>query len=467
MTINFISKTRVRQLFAEAMSDMYQSEIPKYKLLLEIVGNINKDIASSKPEALQQLGLTLNRVIDERHGAIRLGSFDELVGIAKIFTVMGMSPCNYYDLTVAGHPIHSTAFRPTDRKELADNPFRVFCSVLRQDLLPNTIREEAISIIKNRKIFSEKALELAEQSEEKGGLSESEAKEFVKEATKTFKWHKKANISIELYEKLKSFSPIAADIVAFKGPHINHLTPICLDIDKSFSEMKNHGLQTIDNIQGPPKREVPILLRQTSFKAIEEETSFPDSKGNQVLGKHRARFGEIECRGIALTKKGRELYDELLMKVIKESKANEDKPYVDFLNDIFSVFPKTLSELRKEKLAYFYYEVTDTGRNAVKDNLNIPKDINELINLKFIDFTGIIYEDFLPVSAAGIFDSNLSKDVNRIELDFKDMNEYREYEQKMKSKFENGLKRKTIDTFKMYEDEEKESITECYKILGL
>ena len=53
---------------------------------------------------------------------------------------------------------------------------------------------------------------------------------------------------------------------------------------------------------------VPILLRQTSFKALEEPVLF----AGEHKGTHTARFGEIEQRGVALTPKGRELYDRLL-----------------------------------------------------------------------------------------------------------------------------------------------------------
>ncbi|MFT7865638.1 2-oxoadipate dioxygenase/decarboxylase family protein, partial [Salmonella enterica] len=61
-------------------------------------------------------------------------------------------------------------------------------------------------------------------------------------------------------------------------------------------------------IEGPPRREIPLLLRQTSFKALEEPVHF----AGEHLGTHTARFGEIEQRGVALTPKGRELYDRLL-----------------------------------------------------------------------------------------------------------------------------------------------------------
>jgi uncharacterized glyoxalase superfamily metalloenzyme YdcJ len=54
-------------------------------------------------------------------------------------------------------------------------------------------------------------------------------------------------------------------------------------------------------IEGPPTRRCPILLRQTSFKALEEAVSFKNTDGNWYSGSHTARFGEIEQRGIALT----------------------------------------------------------------------------------------------------------------------------------------------------------------------
>ncbi|VDZ78840.1 putative cytoplasmic protein [Salmonella bongori] len=54
----------------------------------------------------------------------------------------------------------------------------------------------------------------------------------------------------------------------------------------------------------------PFCWRQTSFKALEEQVLFVGEK----QGTHTARFGEIEQRGVALTPKGRQLYDELLQK---------------------------------------------------------------------------------------------------------------------------------------------------------
>jgi uncharacterized glyoxalase superfamily metalloenzyme YdcJ len=46
----------------------------------------------------------------------------------RLFAVMGMAPVGYYDLSVAGVPVHSTTFRPVTDAALAYNPFRVFTS---------------------------------------------------------------------------------------------------------------------------------------------------------------------------------------------------------------------------------------------------------------------------------------------------------------------------------------------------
>ena len=83
---------------------------------------------------------------------------------------------------------------------------------------------------------------------------------------------------------------------ASPGCHINHLTPRTLDIDRVQELMPKYGIEPKILIEGPPRREVPVLLRQTSFKALEEPVLF----AGEHKGTHTARFGEIEQRGVAL-----------------------------------------------------------------------------------------------------------------------------------------------------------------------
>ena len=95
------------------MSDMYRAEALQYGALLELVADVNDETLRRDPDlkaSLERAG-ELDRLSLERHG-IRLGTAQELVAIRRLFAVMGMYPVGYYDLSVAGLPVHSTVFRP-------------------------------------------------------------------------------------------------------------------------------------------------------------------------------------------------------------------------------------------------------------------------------------------------------------------------------------------------------------------
>ena len=114
---------------------MYRAEVPQYGTLMELVAEVNAApcsdpaAASGCPEASWP-GWTSS--VMARSGSARAG---ELNTIRRIFAVMGMYPVGYYDLSVAGVPVHSTAFRPVDEAALRRNPFRVFTSLLRLELI--------------------------------------------------------------------------------------------------------------------------------------------------------------------------------------------------------------------------------------------------------------------------------------------------------------------------------------------
>lgn len=354
-----IAKSALRQRFSDALSTMYRKEVPAYGTLLDIVAEVNKEVDPEQSVGAERLG-------QERHGAIRVGTAKDLSTIARLFDLLGMEPVGYYDLSVAGLPIHSTAFRPVTPEALEQSPFRMFTSLLRPELIDdNELREDAVSALSERDIFTGELLNLLEKAEKQGGIGENEADKFIAEFLKTFQWHDRAQVSLGTYKRMKSHHPLLADIVSFQGPHINHLTPRTLDIDNAQEKMLAKGLEAKDVIEGPPKRKCPILLRQTAFKALSEDILFEDN-GNWTQRTHTARFGEIEQRGAALTPKGRELYDRCL--------AAKD----------FSEFPDDWDSIRNDGLAYF--RKTDDG------------------------FKALTYEDFLPVSAAGIFRSNLGED---------------------------------------------------------
>jgi uncharacterized glyoxalase superfamily metalloenzyme YdcJ len=397
----FVTPDEIRARFSSAMSNMYRQEVPQYGTLLDLVADVNASALQHQPQLLANPADS-SRLEVERHGAIRLGTPRELSTIRRIFAVMGMLPVGYYDLTVAGVPVHSTAFRPVTDRSLAANPFRVFTSLLRLELIRDQeLRDLAAEILWNRNIFSPRALELTAKTEASGGLTNAEAGEFVREVLHTFRWHGEATVPQHTYERLHDAHRLIADVVCFKGPHINHLTPRTLDIDAAQAEMPRRGISSKETIEGPPRRKVPILLRQTSFKALEEPVRFA---GGHSEGAHTARFGEIEQRGLALTRKGRTLYDSLLQSV-REKDTDRGSPtgYESRLAKAFEMFPDDLETVRRERLGFFRYSV----RSLPAPYGGTNDDIDTLVAQGFVHATPMTYEDFLPVSAAGIFRSNL------------------------------------------------------------
>lgn len=342
----YLRADQLRANFSNALSDMYRAEVPAYGTLIDIVADIN-----AEHEGVRSDG--------ERHGAIRLGTAAELNLIGRVFAVLGLHAVGYYDLSVAGLPVHSTAFRPITEAGFSASPFRMFTSLLRLDMLPDALRKTAETALASRDIFSDTGRALLTKAETEGGLNASDGATFVREAVAIFAWRPRAHVDLATYRALLAEHPLIADIVSFQGPHMNHLTPRVADIDAAQARMRAHGLEVKDTIEGPPRRECPILLRQTAFKALTEAVEFRDGSG-WTTAEHTARFGEIEQRGVALTPKGRALYDTCL--------ASKD----------FTAFPDDHTALKDKGLAYY-------------DTSGAP----------------LIYEDFLPVSAAGIFKSNL------------------------------------------------------------
>ncbi len=335
------------------------------------------------------------------------------------------------------------------------SPFRVFTSLLRLELIEDLeLRAFAQSMLDQRSIFTPTALTLIERAESQGGLTGQEALEFVEQALETFRWHHSATVTAEQYQKLSAQHRLIADVVAFKGPHINHLTPRTLDIDIVQAQMPAHGITPKAVIEGPPRRQCPILLRQTSFKALDEPIAFTDQ--NEARGSHSARFGEIEQRGAALTPKGRALYDRLLNAARDEledfpNEANAAR-YNALMAQHFNEFPDTWEGMRQQSLAYFRYFVTEKGL-AQGDLKNAA--LEDLLDSGCLRVEPLVYEDFLPVSAAGIFQSNLG-----------DAAQARYGVHSNQQAFEKALGRPTIDELGLYAQSQQRSIEQCFAALA-
>ena len=443
-----VSADEIRHSFAKAMSAMFRDEVPAYGTLVDMVAEINATTLKEAPGLAESLAATdgIERLSDERHGAIRVGTGAELSMLRRMFAVMGMAPVGYYDLSVAGIPVHSTAFRPVSAKALARNPFRIFTSLLRIDLIADAeLRQIARDLLAQRTIFTDRAVALIAQAETAGGLTEAEAEEFVTEALETFRWHANAQVDQETFERLLAQHRLIADVVSFKGPHINHLTPRTLDIDTVQSDMPKHGITAKAVVEGPPSRACPILLRQTSFKALTEAVRFQQGE-SWVDGHHTARFGEIEQRGIALTPKGRTLYDTLLTQVrARVTPAPDGANSADYeavLAEEFATFPDDWAAIRSAGLGYFHYFRTEAGQGA-----GALTDLEAAIEAGLIGFAPITYEDFLPVSAAGIFQSNLGDE--DVATPVADANQ---------ALFENELGATVLDPFEHYAALEQRAI---------
>ncbi|SCK23020.1 Uncharacterized metalloenzyme YdcJ, glyoxalase superfamily [Variovorax sp. HW608] len=433
----------LRAMFSRALSAMYRAEVPLYGTLLDLVADINAECLHESPSLAKQMNSTgqLSGLDIERHGAIRLGTAQELSMMARLFALMGMEPVAYYDLALAGIPVHATAFRPTSDAALAHSPFRVFTSLLRLDLIADAaLREEAARILSLRQIFTPRCVELIEQAEREGGIASDVAEEFIAQALETFRWHSEATVDIETYRKLRAAHPLIADVVCFKGPHINHLTPRVLDIDAAQSEMRRRAIHAKDRIEGPPRRKHPILLRQTSFLALEEPIRFPGKQ--PVAGTHTARFGEIEQRGIALTRKGRERYDKSLAAALRAER--DGVPMEEALAVAFAEFPDDLDTLRREGLAFFRYAV---DARAAAGLPSPDTEADELVERGWLTAQPVLYQDFLPVSAAGIFRSNLGK---------RDDQSYAIGGDKVA--FEAALGREVVDEFVLYQAQQDTSL---------
>jgi len=276
----------------------------------------------------------------ERHGAIRLGTGHEMRIIARLFALFDMHPVGYYDLSVVGFPLHATAFRPLTSSALAQNPFRVFTSVLRRELLPADARQLVDTVLSKRNLFTERLMGLLEKAEKERFLAKEDENELMTGALEIFRWHSTANVSQSDYGAMNAAHPMVADIASFPSAHINHLTPRTLDIDEVQETMARKHMPYKDRIEGPPRRQCSILLRQTSFRALEEQVRFIDQTGQTVDGHHTARFGEVEQRGAALTKQGRKLYDEFLRQANTNAAANggSEQDYQDALHRAFKDF---------------------------------------------------------------------------------------------------------------------------------
>jgi uncharacterized glyoxalase superfamily metalloenzyme YdcJ len=409
--VSHVGTTELRRRFAAALSALYASEVPAYGTLVEVCQEVNGRFLSKHGQVAERLG-TLERVTAERHGAIRVGSPRELAQVARVFGAIGMAPVGFYDLRDARPrpiPVVSTAFRPVARDELAVNPFRVFTSLLVPEdrrFFDAGLERRLRVFIDARRLFPDELLSLADAAERGAGLDDPAAARFLELAVASFALSR-APIDRGWYDELERVSSVASDIGGVASTHINHLTPRVLDIDDLYRSMQRRGIEMIDKIQGPPRWDGPdVLLRQTSFRALAEPRRFREPDGTVAEGSLRVRFGEVEARGIALTPAGRDRYDAITRLVDERAAGDDAEDQAEVARAVWAErMPRTEAELDRAGLGWFtYHLVADPPPGAP------PRTLRGLLDAGWAEARPVVYEDFLPRSAAGIFASNLSAD---------------------------------------------------------
>ena len=417
-TSRAVGTTELRARFATRLSALYGTEVPAYTTLVDTSHEVNARVLERRGAQAERLG-SIERVTAERHGAIRVGTPAEMAQVARIFGALGMHPCGFYDLRDAYPqpiPVVSTAFRPLDRTELAANPFRVFTSMLVPEdrrFFDADLERRLHAFLGRRELFPPELLRLADRATEQAGLTETDAERFLELASGAFALSDEP-VDRSWYAELESVSSVAADIGGVGSTHINHLTPRVLDIDDLYVSMQSRGIEMIDEIQGPPRWDGPdILLRQTSFRALAEPRRFREPDGTVVTGSLRVRFGEVEARGVAVTQRGRDLYEQMLHEVDARLRdGGEGTSRQDVAARVWAErLPATERELAGQGLAFFTCRIGDVGidpgRPGAREALE-RRDLTALVDLGLVVAEPIVYEDFLPRSAAGIFASNLT-----------------------------------------------------------
>ena len=154
---------------------------------------------------------------------------------------------------------------------------------------------------------------------------------------------------------------------------------------------------------------------------------------------------------MALTAEGRALYDRLLAESRQRTAGLTNVEHQRVLAEVFADFPDTEAELRHQGLAFFEYRLTEAGRAA---GAGPETELETLIEQGLVAVRPITYEDFLPVSAAGIFQSNLGDGGNQAYAGNAN-----------KEAFEEALGARVTDELALYAERERMSLQSTLEAL--
>lgn len=325
----------------------------------------------------------------ERHGGLTPPEADELIreGTDRIFKWTGAARDHtlYKELCVAGFKIAAdiACFSSHHLNHLTPN---TFCMDLYTATMKRCMGEIDHASWRDR---TARAL---------GHLAATADRHFMRLHFRHLSWDE--------IERFGSGSVTHRDITDL----IDSLATRISETDLRLDSLPHAGFK--DFTEGP-SADTPVLLRQDAYKALTEPVVFTNPDGTRTDTVHTARFGEIEERFYATTPAGRKLYDECLAAAdaLREGEpklaANNPALYERRCAEAFAPFPKTLPELLDAGLVYGRYEPSPSG--IMRAGTIRTADIGELVALGHVRAEGLRYEDFLPVSAAGIFASNLNQ----------------------------------------------------------
>jgi uncharacterized glyoxalase superfamily metalloenzyme YdcJ len=122
--------------------------------------------------------------------------------------------CSRSAITISRRGCRSTQrFRPIDDAALCRNPFRIFTSLLRLELIETSRCANVRRKFCLTETSSPRCLALLDLYESEAIVEQ--AQEFVQEALETFRWHRHATVDQETYLALHNEHRLIADVVCF------------------------------------------------------------------------------------------------------------------------------------------------------------------------------------------------------------------------------------------------------------
>jgi uncharacterized glyoxalase superfamily metalloenzyme YdcJ len=364
---------QLRAHFAQRLSDALARVVPGHTALIDGVRETNAQASS----AHHHLGSS-ERVAVERQGAIRVGSPAELAAVARIFAALGMYPTGFYDLRELSDgtvPIVGTGFRPNDPVELERNPFRVFAALLTtmdRAFFSTELAARIDTFVERRELFSPRLLALADRAAAETGLGDEDAQEFLSLAVEAFTAPTEP-VDQGWYDELAAISSIAAEIAGVDQANIQHMAPRVLDLEAFAKRLPELGIHAL-GVVGPPGWNGPDLLVRQVLLATPSPEVDPGTDPRLLY------LGEVETRGIALTRLGRQVYDAFGPDALPDSADG-------LAGAAFSVNTMTAVPER------------------VRDGRPPAGDLSSLLAAGWLTSEPVVFEDFLPESAAQLFRS--------------------------------------------------------------